>query len=194
MVLFERDLGFAGARRAVVGRDEENRIGEPGLFRRFGEEPPQCIVGIHHASVARLGVVRYADLPGRVGERAVVAHRHDMCEERLAVAGVFVERADDLAVGVFVAYAPDVGEGDFPGLVLPLVDDLIAVAREEGLHIVEIAVAAVKIFHGVTFVAQQGAGRMHPRIVRALDDALSRQGGSESVTASSPRTVRLPVA
>ena len=33
----------------------------------------------------------------REGERAVVAHRHDMCEERLAVAGVFVERADDLA-------------------------------------------------------------------------------------------------
>lgn len=176
MVFFERDFRAARARCAVVGRDEENRIGEPGLFRRFGEEPPQCIVGIHHASVARLGVVRYADLPGRVGERAVVAHRHDMCEERLAVAGVFVERADDLAVGVFVAYAPDVGEGDLPGLVLPLVDDLIAVAREEGLHIVEIAVAAVKIFHGVTLVAQQGAGRMHPRIVRALDDALSRAG------------------
>ena len=176
VVFLQRNLGAAGARSAVVGRDEEDRVFEPRLPGRFGEELPQRIVAVKHASCAALRVVGDADSSGGVGEGTVVADGHHVGEERLAAAGLLVERADDLPVGVFVADAPDVGEGDLFGLVAFLVDDVVSVAREEGLHVVEIAVAAVEIGHVVTLVAQQGSCGVHSGVVRTLDDALARAG------------------
>jgi len=99
-----------------------------------------------------------------------------MGEEGFSVPGLFVERADHFAVGVLVADAPDVGESDLFGRVAFLVHDVVSVAREEGLHVVEIAVAAVEIGHVVAFFTQQGSRGVHSGIVRAFDDALSGAG------------------
>ena len=176
VVLVQRNLGAAGARCAVVRRDEENRVVEPRLPRSFREELTEGVVGIHHAAVAGLRVVGNADLSGRVGEGAVVADRHDVGEEGLAALRVFVERADDLAVGVFVAYAPDVGERDLFGRILPLVHDVVAVARKEGLHVVEVAVAAVEILDVIALFAQQRTRGVHAGVVRPLDDTLAGAG------------------
>ena len=176
VVLVQRNLGAAGARCAVVRRDKENRVVEPRLPRSLREELTEGVVGIHHAAVAGLRVVGNANLSGRVGEGAVVADRHDVGEEGLAALRVFVERADDLAVGVFVAYAPDVGESDLFGRILPLVHDVVAVARKEGLHVVEVAVAAVEILDVIALFAQQRTRGVHAGVVRPLDDALAGAG------------------
>ena len=176
MVFFERQLGASGARCAVVGRDDEDRPVEPRPFARLLQEAAQRIVGVHHPSGARFRIVRNSDLSRRIGEGPVIAHGHQMGEEGFAAAGVFVQRPQRLGVGILVAYAPDVGERDLLGGVLTLVHDVVAVAREEGLHVVEIAVAAVEILYGVAFFAQHGPRGVHAGVVLPLDDALAGAG------------------
>ena len=99
-----------------------------------------------------------------------------MGEEGAAAAGALAERADGLGVGIFVRDAPDVLEGDLVGCVLLLIDDFVAVAAEEGLHVVEIAVAAVEVEYVVALVAQHGARGVHAGVAGAFDDALSGTG------------------
>ena len=142
VVFLQRDFGFAGTRGAMVGRNDENRVIEPGLAAGLFEEASQCVVGVHDASRTQFRIVRNRNPACRVGVGPVVADRHDVGEEgRCGRIGPLAERADHFVVGVFVANAPDVGEGDLFGFVAFLVDDSVAVAAEEGFHVVEVAVA-----------------------------------------------------
>lgn len=177
VVFLQRDFGFAGTRGAMVGRNDENRVIEPGLAAGLFEEASQCVVGVHDASRTQFRIVRNRNPACRVGVGPVVADRHDVGEEgRCGRIGPLAERADHFVVGVFVANAPDVGEGDLFGFVAFLVDDSVAVAAEEGFHVVEVAVASVEVVGIVTLLPEYGRRGVHVVVAGTFDDALSGAG------------------
>ena len=127
----------------VVGNDDEHRVPEPDFPLRLGDESADGIVGVFHGSLPGVGGAVHLYPSGGVGVGAVIAGRHDLCEERMSRPMVGIEHLQAFPEYILVAHTPDVGESHlvvrdgFP------VDDLIAVMAEEVAHVVKVAVAAV---------------------------------------------------
>lgn len=57
-----------------------------------------------------------------------------------------------------------------------MVDDSVAVAAEEGFHVVEVAVASVEVVGIVTLLPEYGRRGVHVVVAGTFDDALSGAG------------------
>ena len=176
MVAVQRKAGLAGAGCAMVRHDYEYRFAEPGLLRRLGKEIPNRIICIFHRGAPAHRVAVVGDAALGIGVGPVVAYGHYLRKEGLAGRIILVAEAQGHVVAIFVAGAPDVGESDFAGQVVSAVHNLVAVARIEGAHIVEIAVAAIEEAGGVALRTQHLAGVEAPSAVGPLDDALAGAG------------------
>lgn len=75
-----------------------------------------------------------------------------------------------------------------------MVDDSVAVAAEEGFHVVEVAVASVEVVGIVTLLPEYGRRGVHVVVAGTFDDALSGAGRQREGNGFESRTVRLPVA
>ena len=144
LVGLERNLGLAVDARTVIGDHDEDRVVEPGLLGGLAQEIAERVVGVAHArlAAAALGLDAFLLEARTERERLVVRRRHDDREERLAGLVLLAEVLDRAVEQVFVGDAPDVLEADL--VDVGAVEHLEAVAREERVHVVEVAVAAVE--------------------------------------------------
>ncbi len=144
LVGLERNLGLAVDARTVIGDHDENRVVEPWLPGGLAQEIAERVVGVAHARLPAAALLRNAQpLEARTErERLVVRRRHDDREERLAGLVLLAVVLDRAVEQVFVGNAPDVLETDL--VDVGAVEYLEPVPREERVHVVEVAVAAVQ--------------------------------------------------
>ena len=158
----------------MVGDDDKDGVGKPGLAGGFAEEAPDGIVGVLDGGLAGVWLARDADLSRRISIGTVVARGHDLGEERLARSRIGIEDGETLAIDVFITDTPDVGESDAVGRDLITVDDGIAIVGEVVTHVVEVAVAAIDELGDITHPLQQAAhGAAAHAVVVLLDDAFA---------------------
>ena len=154
VVAFERHFRAAGARSAVVGYDDEDRLLKPRVLFRIFQEAAYGIVRVLHAAAPRARSGRNVDLTFRINVRTMVARRHQMRVKRLPLRRILIEYAQRVVEQILITSAPD---GAARYLFRPhrcLINDLVAVSAEEGPHIIEIAVATVEKLRAVALLAQ----------------------------------------
>ena len=173
VVAFERHFRAAGARSAVVGYDDEDRLLKPRVLFRIFQEAAYGIIRVLHAAAPRARSGRNVDLTFRINVWAMVARCHQMCVKRLPLRRILIEYAQRVVEQILITSAPD---GAARYLFRPhrrLINDLVAVSAEEGPHIVEIAVAAVEKLRAVALLAQDRAHRVQACVVGLFDLALA---------------------
>jgi hypothetical protein len=124
------------------------------------------------------------DAAVRIGIGTVIGRGHDVHEETLFADLDFVEQGQGVVEQHLVGHAPDVLEDHRLFREIRAVDGDVVIAGEIGVHVVEVAVTAVYKRSRETHVLEH------------LPDggACPGTGGVPSDSASSPRTVRVPVA
>ncbi len=142
VVVVYRQVFHTGAAGGVVGHEDEDRVVEPGLLTRLLEELANGVVGVLHCTFTA-GAGRNVDAAFRVGVGAMVGGGHQLQQERLACGCIGVSQLQGLLVQVFIAHAPGVGKGHLVVGYAGLIDHAVAVAGEEGVHVVEVAAATV---------------------------------------------------
>jgi len=175
MIFSDREPDLTGAAGAVIGDDDKDGVAEPGPLPRGREELLQGVIGVFHGARAACpgGDV---DPPFGVGERPVVACRHDVKEKMPPAAVSGIGLPERLAIQVLVRNAPGVLEGDLAALEVRLVDGPVAVAGEEGVHVVEKAAAPVQERDVIAPLPEHVAQGVEARVVRPLDQRTAGGG------------------
>ena len=130
-------------------------------------------VRVEHGTLARALLA----IDAAFGEcvRTMVRRRHDHLERGLAGRRMLVERAQHLREQRLVRNAPDRLLDDLFARNRRAILDRVAVALEERIHVVEIAVAAIEEVARIAILAERLAERAQVFVVRTAQNRLPRR-------------------
>ena len=142
VVVRHRQVLLACTAGRVISHKDEDRLVEPGFSSGLLQELADRVIGVLHRAFTTLAG-RDVDAPIGIGIRPVVGGGHQLQEEGLALGMIRVGDLEGLLVKILIGHAPGVLEGHIAFRHAALVDNAVAIAAEEGIHVVEVAAPAV---------------------------------------------------